>query len=100
MYYLQISFSIILVLSIFGSLAYLLWLSAKVATQLMDRKAATSKAFMVSLITCTSIFIFVILWQDKSNWTLETWIMVLMLLTSISMFFAAISAFGLWYRNK
>ena len=100
MYYVQIGFSIIFILSFFGSLAYLLSLSVKVATQLMDRKEATPKSFIASLVTWTSIFIVVIIWQDKSEWNFGTWIMVFTLLASISIVSAGVSAFGLWYRKK
>ena len=70
MYYLKIGFSIIFVISFFGSLVYLLSLSVKVATRLMDRKEATLKSFIASLFTWISMFTVVIIWQDKSHWNI------------------------------
>jgi len=100
MYYLKIGFSIIFVISFFGSLVYLLSLSVKVATRLMDRKEATLKSFIASLFTWISMFTVVIIWQDKSHWNIGTWIMVFVLLIGISIVSAMVSAFGLWYRKK
>ena len=100
MYYVKIGFSIIFTISFFGSLVYLLSLSVKVATRLIDRKEATPKSFIASLLTWLSIFITVIIWQDKSNWNIGTWIMIFILLTGVSIVSATVSAFGLWHRKK
>jgi len=100
MYYVQVGISIVFIISFFASLTYLLWLSVKVATRLVDRKDVTRKSFMALFITSISIFSIVIIWQDKSNWNIGTWIIIFSVLTSISIVSAAILAFGSWHLKK
>jgi hypothetical protein len=100
MYYFQVSISFIFVIVFFASLAYLLLLSMKTATHLIDRKEAMHKSFVVSFVTWMSMFIVYFIWQDRSNWNFIKWIMVITLTTGFSIFTASLSALSFWQWKK
>jgi hypothetical protein len=100
MYYFQVSISFVFVIGLFASLAYLLSLSIKVATHLVDRKEAMRKSFVVSFATWMSMFIVYFIWQDRSNWNFIKWIMVVTLTTGFSIFMASLSALSFWQWKK
>ena len=100
MYYFKIIISVAFVIEFFVSLAYLLYLSMKVATHLIESKKAMRKSFLISFFSWLSMFIVYFLWQDISNWNLEIWIMVTAFTIGTSILVASISAFALWNWKK
>jgi hypothetical protein len=100
MHYIQISITIVLIMVFIVSLVHLLSLSIKVATNRLNRRDAMRSAFATSLSTWASIFIMVIIWMDKEGWTFEILIMVTILLFSLSIILAGISALAFWSWKK
>jgi hypothetical protein len=100
MYYLQIGISIVFIISFFASQIYLLSLSVKVATRLVERKEAMRKSFVISFVTWMSMFFVYLVWMDVANWNLTKFIMVIVLITGLSIFISSLSALGLWYWKK
>ena len=100
MHYIRIGISIIFVISFFASLVYLLSLSVKLATRIIDRKEAMRKSFVISFTTWMSMFFVYLVWQDVSDWNLIKFVLVIVLTTGFSIFIASLSALGLWYWKK
>ena len=100
MHYIRIGISIIFVISFFASLVYLLSLSVKLATRIIDRKEAMRKSFVISFTTWMSMFFVYLVWQDVSDWNLIQFVLVIVLTTGFSIFIASLSALGLWYWKK
>ena len=100
MYYFQASLSLIFLIGFLASLIYLLSISIKVATHLLDRKEAVRKSFLVSFFTWMSMFVVYFVWQDRSNRTFASWIMVTLMMTGISLFAASLIALGLSQWTK
>lgn len=100
MHYIRIGISIIFVISFFASLVYLLSLSVKLATRIIDRKEAMRKSFVISFTTWMSMFFVYLVWQDVSDWNLIKFVLIIVLTTGFSIFIASLSALGLWYWKK
>jgi hypothetical protein len=100
MYYIRIGISIIFTIGFFASNVYLLWLSVKVITHLIDRKEVMRKSFIISFFTWMSMFIVYLVWQDVSDWNLMKFVMVIVLTTGFSIFIASLSALGLSHWKK
>jgi apolipoprotein N-acyltransferase len=101
MYYFQIGISIVFIIGLFASLAYLLYLSVKVSTRLIGRKEAMRKSFLISFFTWMAMFTVYLIWQDISHWNFGTWLMVIIFIFGFSAFGASIFALALWnWKNK
>jgi protein-S-isoprenylcysteine O-methyltransferase Ste14 len=101
MYYFKVAISAVFVIEFFISLFYLLLLSTKIATHLIERKEAMKKSFIVSFLSFMFMFIVYLIWQDLSNLSLWSWTMRIILTTGFSLFVGLIFSAALWnWKNK
>lgn len=99
MYYFKVAISAVFVIEFFISLFYLLSLSAKVATRLIERKEAMKKSFIVSFLSIMFMLIVYLMWQDLSGLSLWSWMMLTILITGFSFFVGLLFSAALW-KNK
>jgi len=100
MHYFKIVISVLFVLEFFIALFYLLRLSIRVSTRLVERKEAMKKSFMVSFPTFVFMFIAYLIWQDLSNLSFWSWMMLIILITGSSLFVTLTFAVALWNWNN
>ena len=88
MHYLQIGVTIVLVLEIIIALFYSLTINLKLVSHQINKREAMRKTFISFFLAFMSIFLTVIIWQDKENWNVSIWISFLVLAIGVSFFVA------------
>ncbi len=96
MYYFQIVASIVFLIGLAGSLIYLILLSVRVATNRVSKKEARRKTFITTFCMWSSLFLLVIIGQDKTGWNLVVGIIVFIVLLVLATVLSVITTAGLW----
>jgi hypothetical protein len=96
MYYFQLGASLLFVIGFVISLIYQFSLSVQVSTKRLDSRSAMRKLFITSFCTWMSMFILVLIWQEKTTWSIGKGVMVFILFSFVAFVLAGISALGLW----
>ena len=100
MHYLQIGITIVLVLGIIAALFYSLTITIWLVSHQIDKREAMRKTFISFFLAFMSIFLTVIIWQDKTNWNFSIWVSFLVLAIGVSFFIALFFALMYWNWKK
>ena len=96
MYYTQVGLSIALLGGIAFSLIYSLMLVIKLIKKRSNKRETMKKTFISAFLGWISIFLIVLIWQDKANWNIKVGLSLLIISILVSLVIAAFSALSFW----